>query len=181
MSADEKCTSRQTSNHAGPAPDDVRAAIRRVETIYAKMDRLCRELGGLDSQFDAWIEAGIDPGRWIGEQPWYRRIMSTIHYAEGRQQTVCGLSTGEAIHTDEPEMVSGCSQCCAAPEAPSGCPGRCGNVNSCDCYAEGYSHGKDKAHFEIRHRLGDNHAWRTCGCEPCITIRIIAAGLKAQP
>ena len=44
----------------------------------------------------------------------------------------------------------------------------------CPCYGEGYAAGKDKAHFEVR-RL-DSHAAR-CGCEPCITVREVAAKL----
>ena len=53
------------------------------------------------------------------------------------------------------------------------CPGGCGEeYGSCDCYAAGYSHGKDKAHFEIREMTVD-HDWRDCGCEPCITVRAV--------
>ena len=46
------------------------------------------------------------------------------------------------------------------------CPGPCA------CYAEGYAHVKEKAHFEIRTVLDSNHA-DSCGCEPCMTIREI--------
>ena len=40
----------------------------------------------------------------------------------------------------------------------------------CACYAEGYAHGKEKAHFEVRAVLDSNHA-ASCGCEPCKTVR----------
>ena len=43
-------------------------------------------------------------------------------------------------------------------------------VCDCACYAEGYAHGKDKAHFEVRAVLDSNHA-ASCGCEPCNTVR----------
>ena len=42
-------------------------------------------------------------------------------------------------------------------------------------YGQGYAHGKDKAHFEVRHIAGANHA-RDCGCEPCITARAVLRG-----
>ena len=45
----------------------------------------------------------------------------------------------------------------------------------CDDYGAGYSAGKDKAYFEIQHHAGANHA-PTCGCQPCLTVRLITAG-----
>ena len=48
----------------------------------------------------------------------------------------------------------------------------CDCSEPCACYAEGYSHGKDKAHFEFRTVLDSNHA-ASCGCEPCRTVREI--------
>ena len=43
---------------------------------------------------------------------------------------------------------------------------------NCVCYERGYSHGKNKAHFELRHHVRANHAGG-CGCEPCRTLRAI--------
>ena len=40
-------------------------------------------------------------------------------------------------------------------------------------YRHGYSHGKDKAHFEVRHHATSGHDWTVCGCEPCITVRYV--------
>ena len=48
----------------------------------------------------------------------------------------------------------------------------CDCPEPCACYTEGYSHGKDKAHFEIRAVLDSNHA-AGCGCEPCKTVRTV--------
>ena len=46
----------------------------------------------------------------------------------------------------------------------------CDCYEPCDCYAEGYTHGKEKAYFEVRTILDSNHA-ESCGCEPCRTVR----------
>ena len=57
--------------------------------------------------------------------------------------------------------------------ATTQCPGGCGEeYGACGCYVEGYSDGKDKAHFETREMTAD-HDWRNCGCEPCITVRAV--------
>ena len=48
----------------------------------------------------------------------------------------------------------------------------CDCPEPCACYAEGYAHGKEKAHFEVRAVLDSNHATR-CSCEPCKTVREI--------
>ena len=45
----------------------------------------------------------------------------------------------------------------------------CDCPEPCACYAEGYAHGKEKAHFEIRVVLDSNHA-SGCGCESCKTV-----------
>ena len=45
----------------------------------------------------------------------------------------------------------------------------CACPEPCACYAEGYAHGKDKAHFEVRAVLDSNHA-ASCGREPCKTV-----------
>ena len=46
----------------------------------------------------------------------------------------------------------------------------CDCPEPCACYAEGYAHGKEKDHFEVRTVLDSNHA-NNCGCEPCKTVR----------
>ncbi|MYE41251.1 MAG: hypothetical protein F4X27_13655 [Chloroflexi bacterium] len=46
----------------------------------------------------------------------------------------------------------------------------CDHDEPCACYVEGYTQGKDKAHFEVRNSLDAGHA-RDCGCEPCLTAR----------
>ena len=46
----------------------------------------------------------------------------------------------------------------------------CDCPEPCACYTEGYSLGKEKAHFEVRTVLDSNHA-DNCGCEPCKTVR----------
>ena len=46
----------------------------------------------------------------------------------------------------------------------------CDCPEPCACYAEGYVHGKEKAHFEVRAVLDSNHDVG-CGCEPCKTVR----------
>ena len=46
----------------------------------------------------------------------------------------------------------------------------CDCPEACACYAEGYSHGKDKAHFEVRTVLDSSHS-ASCRCEPCKTVR----------
>ena len=43
----------------------------------------------------------------------------------------------------------------------------------CDAFAEGWSAGKAKAHFEVRDLDHDPDAG--CGCDPCKTIRIVRA------
>ena len=53
----------------------------------------------------------------------------------------------------------------------------CDCPEPCVCYAEGYTHGKDKAHFEVRMVLDPNHSG-SCGCEPCKTVREI---LRRRP
>ena len=54
----------------------------------------------------------------------------------------------------------------------------CDCPEPCACYAEGYAHGKEKAHFEVRIVLDSNHA-ASCGCEPCKTVREILSRTRA--
>ena len=49
-------------------------------------------------------------------------------------------------------------------------PQVCDHEEACGCYVEGYTQGKDKAHFEIRHIRDAGHVG-DCGCEPCKTVR----------
>lgn len=55
----------------------------------------------------------------------------------------------------------------------------CDCSETCACYVEGYVAGKDKAHFEIRHILDGTHA-DGCGCEPCLTVRLVAIQLARR-
>ena len=105
--------------------------------------------------------------------------MGAVHYTTNGRLTVCGQSTDFAVHTDEAEGVRGCGQCQDAAASPPGCPGGCGDAMSCFCHGVGYVAGKDKAHFEVRNVLERNHAG-DCGCEPCITVRAIAAALASD-
>ena len=47
-------------------------------------------------------------------------------------------------------------------------------------YLHGYADGKSKAHFEVRYRAAD-HDPRDCGCEPCITVRVVLARFSLWP
>ena len=47
-------------------------------------------------------------------------------------------------------------------------------------YLHGYVDGKSKAHFEVRYRTAD-HDPRVCGCEPCITVRVVLVRLNLWP
>ena len=52
----------------------------------------------------------------------------------------------------------------------------CDCPEPCDCYADGYSHGKDKLEFKIRSLLaGGGHA---CGCRPCLIIHAAREALR---
>ena len=43
----------------------------------------------------------------------------------------------------------------------------CDCPEPCDCYAEGYAAGKDKAFFEMEMALQDDTHAAGCGCQPC--------------
>ena len=47
-------------------------------------------------------------------------------------------------------------------------------------YVHGYADGKGKAHFEIRY-MRANHNPRVCGCEPCVTVRVVLARFGLWP
>ena len=105
--------------------------------------------------------------------------MGAVHYATNIRLTACGLSTDFAIHTHEPQTVTRCNQCLVAAGEMEGCAGGCGDAHECGCFGSGWAAGKDKAHLEIRTILERNHAG-DCGCEPCITVRTIAAALASD-
>ena len=42
----------------------------------------------------------------------------------------------------------------------------------CESYQSGYSHGKAKAHAEVRQWESGAHS-ESCGCEPCKTARAV--------
>lgn len=48
-----------------------------------------------------------------------------------------------------------------------------------DSYGQGYAAGKQSAHFAVRQVLGDGHS-DDCGCDPCLTVRIVAAQLAER-
>lgn len=65
---------------------------------------------------------------------------------------------------DSADCDGGCPDCVIQPPA----------------YLHGYNHGKSKGHFQIRHWVPEFHSgW--CGCEPCITVRILLARLNLTP
>ena len=51
------------------------------------------------------------------------------------------------------------------------CEGGCSSLSNCQCYKNGYTHGKDKIHLELRETKHDHTA--NCSCELCITTRAI--------
>ena len=61
------------------------------------------------------------------------------------------------------------------------CDGGCPDCNEQPpAYLHGYADGKSKAHFEVRYRTAD-HDPQDCGCEPCITVRVVLARLNLWP
>lgn len=60
------------------------------------------------------------------------------------------------------------------------CPGGCGAVDACGCYAQGYSDGKAETYDELRYHVTNHHEIWACGCEPCITIRYVVNSLAGQ-
>ena len=61
------------------------------------------------------------------------------------------------------------------------CDGGCPDCNEQPlAYIHGYADGKSKAHFEIRYRTSD-HDPQVCGCEPCITVRVVLARFNLWP
>ncbi len=53
------------------------------------------------------------------------------------------------------------------------CPGGCNSMDACGCYTEGYVHGKDQAHSEMRAYVEEGHHLLDCGCAPCRTARAV--------
>ena len=48
----------------------------------------------------------------------------------------------------------------------------CLHEQQCPCYGQGFSDGKDKAHFELQSHIRAQHDGG-CGCAKCVTIRAI--------
>ena len=71
MDAAEKCSTAINSGDVVPSRAQVRRVLRRSERVLSDLDRLKDELLQLDDQINSWVDAGIDPGRRIGERPWY--------------------------------------------------------------------------------------------------------------
>ena len=46
-------------------------------------------------------------------------------------------------------------------------------------YLRGYAAGKEKAHFEVRNILDAGHD-AGCGCEPCVTVRILLTARRQR-
>ena len=49
----------------------------------------------------------------------------------------------------------------------------------CDAYGDGYSRGKDKAFFEVQRWIPGQHS-ALCGCEPCLTVKLILVNVGAK-
>ena len=77
----------------------------------------------------------------------------------------------ELTRTHPPEDIQAEANMTDSSRPVCDCPEPCG------CYTEGYAHGKEKAHFEVRTVLDSNHA-DSCGCEPCKTVREV---LRRKP
>ena len=65
---------------------------------------------------------------------------------------------------DSADCDGGCPDCIIQPRA----------------YVHGYNHGKITGHHELRQWVPDVHP-QGCGCEPCITVRILLARLNLTP
>ena len=112
--------------------------------------------------------------------------MPDIHLYLDGDLTACGLP----IEGGYPELSRDldrvdCSRCLFAllPQGvpTSYCDGDCPDCNEQPpAYLHGYADGKSKAHFEVRYRAAD-HDPRDCGCEPCITVRVVLARLNLWP
>ena len=112
--------------------------------------------------------------------------MPTMHHYDDGDITACGLP----IEDGYPELSRDtdrvdCWRCLFAllpqGETTSYCDGGCPDCNDQPpAYLHGYSDGKSKAHFEVRYRTAD-HDPRICGCEPCITVRVVLARLNLWP
>ena len=112
--------------------------------------------------------------------------MPSIHLYDDGDITACGLP----IEDGYPELSRDtdrvdCWRCLFAllpqGETTSYCDGGCPDCNDQPpAYLHGYSDGKSKAHFEVRYRTAD-HDPRVCGCEPCITVRVVLARLNLWP
>ena len=112
--------------------------------------------------------------------------MPNIHLYVDEAKTACGLP----IKGDKPGLSRDtggvdCYACLFAlvpqADATAYCDGGCPDCNEQPpAYLHGYADGKSKAHFEVRYRAAD-HDPRVCGCEPCITVRVVLARLNLWP
>ena len=113
--------------------------------------------------------------------------MPIIHrYLDG-PNTPCGspIAGGDPESSRAIDPVN-CWLCLFALEPPvdptaAYCDGGCPDCNEQPpAYVHGYADGKSKAHFEIRYRTAD-HDPKVCGCEPCITVRVVLARFGLWP
>ena len=112
--------------------------------------------------------------------------MPNVHLYVYRAKTACGLpiAGGGSELSLDPDRVD-CSACLFAllPQGDPAayCDGGCPDCNEQPpAYLHGYADGKSKAHFEVRYRAAD-HDPRDCGCEPCITVRVVLSRLNLWP
>ena len=113
--------------------------------------------------------------------------MPIIHLHVGGERTACG----SPIEAGDPELTRDlarvdCWVCLFAlvvqgdPSAAY-CDGGCPDCNEQPpAYLHGYADGEGKAHSEIRYRTAD-HDPKVCGCEPCLTVRVVLARLDLWP
>ena len=112
--------------------------------------------------------------------------MPNVHLYVYRAKTACGLpiAGGDSELSLDPDRVDCCA--CLFALLPQGDPTAYCDGGCPDCkeqppaYIHGYMDGKSKAHFEIRYRTAD-HDPRVCGCEPCITVRVVLARFSLWP
>ena len=112
--------------------------------------------------------------------------MPNVHLYVYRSKTACGLpiAGGDSELSLDPDRVD-CSACLFAL-LPQGVPTSYCDGDCPDCreqppaYLHGYADGKSKAHFEVRYRAAD-HDPRDCGCEPCITVRVVLSRFNLSP
>ena len=107
--------------------------------------------------------------------------MATHLTGDGDRTICCGEIIGAVagdFYTTEPEAVDcpeASEQFLAAWPNDRGCgtrPHQPHDVDFCSCWQEGYAAGKEKAVFELKAWLPDEHN-ANCGCDVCVTARVI--------